>query len=355
VEDFRNPIPGVWNDGVGSATRDTQISLGGLPCLRIDTQGNTGTPTSPAAPVQANLADGGASASTLPANTYFYKVTGIAPHGESAVSNEKSITILANHTIVVSWAAVDGYTGYNIYRGTVTNSEVLVATVSGNGTISFSDLGVNSTGAAMPAATTLANPGRTAVTTGVVVKRRIHDNFGDAFGLESWFRLTSSNNTTNTFPTMSIYNRDGVQAYHGRLWLRPQGNNLPLDILILDGAATAAANAAGAGGSAAVWQKVGTSVLQNSSGTHLYEPFSGRMDRAGGWHWAKLIVDFSTLKYVSCQVDGGPIINLSGYSLDITTTAGFAGMHLSWEYFGSTSTPRYMHTARWVITKETLN
>lgn len=353
VEDFRNPIPGVWNDGAGSATRDTQISLGGLPTLRIDTQGQSSSPASPAPPVQNNVAVivGGGN---FVSNTYFWKVSGVTLHGEGLPSNEKSAAVGANGQVVISWSAIDGYTGYNIYRGTSSNAETLVATVSGNTTTSYTDFGATA-GAQAPLATTTAiNPSRTALTTGVVVKRRIHDNFSDTFGLEMWFRLTSSNNTTNIYPVMSIYNRDGVQAYHGRLWLRPQGNNLPIDILILDGAVTAASNATGPGGSAAVWRKVGTSINQNSSGSHLYEPSSGRMDRAGGWHWAKLVVNFSTLNYVSCQIDGEPVVNLSSYALDVTTTSGFAGMHLSFEYSASTSTPRYMHTAKWMITKETL-
>lgn len=355
VEDFRNPSPSVWNDACGGASRDTEVCLGGLPTMRLDTQGLNANPASPAAPVQANLADAGAGGgSTLGAATYFYKVTGVSLSGESVPSNEKSIAIAANHGITVTWAAVDGYSSYNIYRSTTTGTEILVATVSGNSTITYLDLGATSTGVSPPGATTAINPGRTANVTGVVAKRRIHENFLERIGLEVWFRLTSTNNTTNTYPTLSVYNRDGTSAFHGRIWLRPQGNNLPLDVLILDGAATAAANAVPLTGGGAAWRKVDTSDRQNSSGTHLYEPFSGRMDRAGGWHWAKLVVDFSTQKYVSCQLDGRPIVDLSAYNLDQTTTAGFAGMHCSFEYCAGTTTPRYMHTARWVITKESL-
>lgn len=354
IEDFCAPTPSVWNDGCGGATRDTEITLGGLPTFRLDTQGINANPPSPAAPVQANLVDGGAAGSTLISTTYFYKVTGVSLSGESVASNEKSIAIVAGHSIVVSWAAVDGYSAYNIYRSTGSGTEIQVAQVTGNGTITYTDLGATGTGASPPGTTTAINPGRTAVTTGIVAKRRIHENFLERIGMEVWFRLTSSNNTSNTYPTLSIYNRDGTSAWHGRIWLRPQGNNLPLDLLILDGAATAAVNAVPLTGGGAAWRTVDTSLLQNSSGTHLYEPFSGRMDRAGGWHWCKLVVDFSTKMYVSAQIDGRPVVDLSAYQLDMTTTAGFAGMHCSFEYCAGTTTPRYMHTAKWVITKESL-
>src|SRR6266568_5704609 len=103
IEDFRAPNPGVWNDGVGSSTRDCDITFGGLPSLRLDPQGNVG---------------------------------------------------------------------------------------SGS------------------------NPGRTASTAGVVVKRRIHDGFSSNFGIEAWFRFTSRNLTSSTFLSMSLYNRDGTNAYH---------------------------------------------------------------------------------------------------------------------------------------------
>lgn len=353
VEDFRNPGVGVWNDGVGGATRDCEITFGGLPCLRLDTQGVNGSPPSPAAPTLSSVtpvAGGG----TFAANTYFYKVSGVALHGEGLPSNEISAAVAANGHADLVWTAIDGYIGYNIYRGTATNTETLVAFVSGRGTVTYTDTGTATGAQAYLATTTAQNPGRTAVTGGVVVKRRIHDNFTDRFGMEFWFRLTSTNNTSGAFPTLSIYNRDGVSAWHGRIWLRPQGNNLPIDLMILDGDQTALVNATVLTGSGAAWRNVQTSLNQNSSGTHIYEPSTGRMDRAGGWHWCKLVVDFSTSKYVYAQIDGQPVVDLSAYALDKTTTAGFAGMHFSAEYCASTSTARYMHTSKWILTKESV-
>jgi hypothetical protein len=242
VEDFSAVQPGVWNDGVGSASRDCDIQFNGRPTLRLDPQGQT--------------------------------------------------------------------------NGSATN------------------------------------PGRTAITTGVVVKRRIHDGFRHKYGLEVWFRLSSLNLTSNALPSLSIYNRDGTNAYHGRVWLNPNGNNVPMIAQILDGDATNAASGTTPSG-AATYTTVSTSVLQNGGGSHTFEPKSGRLDRAGGWHWVKLVVDFVTKKYVSVQIDGEALVDLSAYSMDTTTSTGFAGMHHSFEFSASTSTsPRFVNIANMVGTVE---
>lgn len=196
-----------------------------------------------------------------------------------------------------------------------------------------------------------ANPGRTAITTGVITKRRIHDGYRHRFGVEFWFRLTSLNLTSNALFSVSIYNRNGTQAHHGRVWLDPNGNNQPMVARILDGAATNTLSGT-SGSGAAVYAAVSTSVLQNGGGSHTYDPATGRMDRAGGWHWCKLVVDFSTLKYVSIQLDGEAAVDLSAYNLDVTDTTGFAGMHHSFEFSASTSTRRFVNIANVIGTVE---
>lgn len=242
VEDFAAVQPGVWNDGLGSASRDCDIMFDGKPTLRLDPQGQT--------------------------------------------------------------------------NGSATN------------------------------------PGRTANTGGVVVKRRIHDGFRHRFGMEFWFRFSSINLTSNTLLSASIYNRDGTNAYHARIWLDPNGNNQPMLAKVLDGAATNTASGTNPAG-AATYTSVSTSVVQNGAGSHTFEPKSGRLDRAGGWHWCKFVVDFVTLKYVSIQLDGEALVDLSGYNIDTTTSAGFAGMHHSFEFSASTSTaPRFISIANMVGTLE---
>lgn len=203
---------------------------------------------------------------------------------------------------------------------------------AGKPSIRLDTQGVSSGGA--------TNPGRTAITTGVVFKRRVHDGFTGIFGMDGWFRLTSTNNTSNAFLSMSVYNRDGTNAYHSRVWLDPAGNNTPMQARILDGDATAAA------AGVAQYVSVSTSVLQNGGGSHIYEPATGRLDRAGGWHYIKLMTNMVTKKYVSLQLDGQAPVDLSAYSMDVTASTGFAGMHFSFEYAGSTSSRRYANIAQ---------
>jgi len=241
IEDFRSPAISMWNDGLGGASRDCDITFAGLPTLRLDPQGN---------------ASGG-----------------------------------------------------------------------------------------------LTNPGRTAVTTGVVVKRRIHDGFTGKFGIEAWFRLTSLNLTSNAFLAMSLYNRDGTNAYHGRIWLDPNGNNQPMVGRILDGAASNTLSGTNGSGTA-VYTAVTTSVLQNGGGTHTYDPPTGRLDRAGGWHYVKLVVDMAAKRYVSVQLDGQAPVDISAYQMDTTTSAGFAGMHFSFEFAATTSTARFVNIAQVIGTAE---
>lgn len=199
-----------------------------------------------------------------------------------------------------------------------------------------------------------ANPNRTAITTGVVTKRRVHDGYAHKFGMEFWFRYTSLNLTSNALLSASIYNRNGAQAHHARVWLDPAGNNVPMVARILDGVATIAANPGQTtnGSAPAVYTAAVTSLQQNGAGTHTYDPPTGRLDRAGGWHSCKLVVDFANLKYVSIQLDGQPATDLSPYLLDITDTTGFAGLHLSFEFSASTSTRRFVHIGNPIVTLE---
>lgn len=206
------------------------------------------------------------------------------------------------------------------------------------------DTGGNANGGA-------ANPGRTALTSGVVMKRRVHDGYRHKFGMECWFRFSSLNLTSNALLSMSIYNRNGAQAHHGRVWLDPAGNNVPMVARILDGAATNALSGT-VGSGTAVYAAAVTSVSQNGAGTHTYDIPSGRLDRAGGWHFVKMVVDFVNLRYVSLQLDGEAVADLSAYSLDITDTVGFAGMHHSFEFSASTSTRRFVHVASLIGTVE---
>lgn len=209
------------------------------------------------------------------------------------------------------------------------------------------------------------NPGRTAVTSGVIAKMRIHDNFAGRWGMSMWFRLTSLNNTSNAKLSMSIYNRTGIdtvqtppdipsqEARHFRVWLDPNGNNQSMVARILDGAATAAANSGNPTNPSgtAVYTAVATSWNQNGGGSHTYDVPTRRLDRVGGWHYVKMVVDFATGRYVSLQLDSY-VEDISTYEWDVTASTGFAGMHQSIEYHGNTSTNRYVNIAGLRVTLE---
>jgi hypothetical protein len=351
VDDFRHPMPSYWNDGVGSATRDNDVSFCGLPSLRLDPQGQTFTAVTLSTPTGLAVTPV-ASGGTFAAGTYFWKVVATNPVGKTVGSSEVSAAIALNGSASVTWTAVAGATGYEVYRSTTTGTETFIATAATN---SYTDTGTTTTGAAIPSSNTTGAPGRTAATTGVVAKRRVLDPFTGRFGVEAWFRMTSQNvNTTTVFPVMALYNRDGSQAYHGRVWLAPMGNNQPMQAWILDGAATQAANPSNplSGSVSGVWRSVATSTNQNGAGSHTYDPPNGALDRAGAWHHCKLVVDLKNSKYVSVQLDGGAVVDLSAYSLDVTTTTGAAMMHFSFEFAATTSTRRFINVARVIGTAE---
>src|SRR4029077_13426290 len=94
----------------------------------------------PAAPsgLSASLAAGGA---LTVSQTYFYEVTATNAQGETGPSTEATATPTAgNRTINLSWTALSGATGYNLYRGTSSGGEnVLIGQTAGN---SFSDNGI---------------------------------------------------------------------------------------------------------------------------------------------------------------------------------------------------------------------
>lgn len=206
---------------------------------------------------------------------------------------------------------------------------------------------------------TTPNPGRTANISGVVAKMRIHNSFSGVWGICCLFRLTSLNNTSNAMLTLSLYNRTGVdtvqtpplpsqQARHFRLWLDPNGNNQSMVGRILDGAATAAANAGNptSPSAPAVYTDVVTSWNQNGGGSHTYDPATGRLDRVGGWHQAELWVNFSTGDYVRVRLDSWVVDFEPGqYVWDVTDSSGMAGFHHSVEYHGNTTTPRFVNIA----------
>jgi uncharacterized membrane protein YgcG len=95
-----------------------------------------------------------AAGGTLPAATYFYKVTAIdGVGGETTVSSEASVATGANGKNTLTWNIVPNAFQYNVYRSTVTNTETLLSGTNvpvaqaapGNLTVSYVDDGTATT------------------------------------------------------------------------------------------------------------------------------------------------------------------------------------------------------------------
>lgn len=90
---------------------------------------------------------------------YFYKLTCTNATGETTVSGEATFTTSASPTpdtysATITWNADTGCTGYKLYRSTTTNTELLLATISGGATISYTDNTNTTPSGAVPATNT---------------------------------------------------------------------------------------------------------------------------------------------------------------------------------------------------------
>lgn len=83
------------------------------------------------------------------AGTKFWRITAINASGETLASNEVSAVMTTTSTQALTWAAITGATGYNIYRGTLSGLQsTLVASV---GTVTtYTDTGTAGTAQDMP-------------------------------------------------------------------------------------------------------------------------------------------------------------------------------------------------------------
>lgn len=94
-----------------------------------------------------------ASGGTFAAGTYYWVITATNDYGETVASNEVSQTLVLNDSQDLSWGAISGATGYNIYRGTAAGSEdVLVSSVGAVTT--YTDTGTAGTAATVPTTNT---------------------------------------------------------------------------------------------------------------------------------------------------------------------------------------------------------
>src|SRR5581483_10514869 len=108
---------------------------------------------SPDAPTLTPSTVGG----SLPDGTYYYKVTATFASGESLPSAETKVELTGgggSGRVVVSWTAVDGATGYKVYRGDATGNETLLKIVLGGGTTTYNDTNTGPAGDGTPDGTT---------------------------------------------------------------------------------------------------------------------------------------------------------------------------------------------------------
>lgn len=121
--------------------------------------GTTWTQLNLAAPV-LNAPVASTTGGTLAAGTYYYKIAGITPYGETLGSNEVSVTTTgATSSVTLSWTAINGATNYRIYRGTAAGAEN-VYYITGN-VLTIIDINAANTPGSPPVLTPIYNLGAT--------------------------------------------------------------------------------------------------------------------------------------------------------------------------------------------------
>lgn len=132
--------------GIAFDSMDTSTTLYGLRFL-----GGVSAPSAVTATPQS-------SGGTFIAGTYYWKVTATLGAGETTGSPEVSAAIVAGGLCQLAWTEVNGATGYNVYRATITGGEsmtpALVARISSGATLTYADLGASTTAGAVPATNT---------------------------------------------------------------------------------------------------------------------------------------------------------------------------------------------------------
>jgi hypothetical protein len=271
-----------------------------------------------------------------------YVITGSSPSAtfssEIVVCTEESVSpqgifpqydpLTESHLLFIENASNPSLGMWN--DGTVVANNVGSGSVSRDNEVPFG--GIPSYRLDCQAATTSnSDPGTTAATSGIVFKRRLQYVVRGIYSVECWFRLTSNNVTgTNTFFSMSIYNRDGTNAHHGRIWLDT---------------ATGGAYALKYLNSSGVWTSAAT--LNINAANHLYDLVNSNVDKAGMWSYWKLRYDFNADKYVDALFND-QYIDLSGQGGYVSASNGAQAMHFSVEWAQKTATRRYMNVAQMI-------
>ncbi len=211
-------VPGVpftiSVSGTGTITLATTVAnvSPNDPANPVNWSGGVVPQGSCATPVQANAAaiSGGSLVDTT---TYYWVVTATNANGETVKSNEKSLAISTpNLTATISWAAINGATGYKVYRTTSSGTygaTSLVAAVAGGSTVSYNDTGTSLIAGQPPGSGTAL--GDDVVLTESSVSLLWNLTTALAVNLSSFTRYASFTGAVN----LPVYNANGYYEYRG--------------------------------------------------------------------------------------------------------------------------------------------
>ncbi|HQU42081.1 MAG TPA: hypothetical protein PK867_04680, partial [Pirellulales bacterium] len=101
-----------------------------------------------------------ATSGFLSGPTYYYEVTALTAAGESTASAQVTAAVTGpTGEVALSWNSVAGAIGYNIYRGTTSGGEnVLAFAVEGGGTTTYTDTGVPTASPSLANTATISAP-----------------------------------------------------------------------------------------------------------------------------------------------------------------------------------------------------
>ncbi len=113
-----------------------------------------------AAPVQSALTTATTGGSLPASTTYYVVITATNASGQTTASNEETLATGAGtgtNTLVASWAAVTGATGYNVWIGTATGAENNYFVASGGSTLTYTITTATGTAGTVPTTNTTAS------------------------------------------------------------------------------------------------------------------------------------------------------------------------------------------------------
>jgi len=178
-------------------------------------------------------------------------------------------------------------------------------------------------------------------TSGVIYKIRLASPQTGAgagvYGFEGWMRFTSNGCDTDIYPSVALYYRDGTNAYHSKVWIDTVTDSASklVDLKYFNSAGT--------------FTQFGQYLYQVSG--HAYNPFAKLYDKAGGWHYFRLVTDMGTLKYTSFQFNE-VTYDLSANSIRTSASTSQTMLHFSVEMNQHTSSRRWINIADLVGTRE---